>query len=287
MDDPRTDEELLTAALACDLDADTDDIFTPYDEVIHAFWSRASTETLAKVLPLVCDLSPRVRLTGMHLLKVHIEAEVELETIAKELFARLAMEEDPDVLGALATALGFLYPTGVRQREIVAALDKLRMHPNADVRYSVAGAYWHIHGTAAVEPLLQLMIDPDPDVRDWATFGLGSMNHTDTPVIRDALAARLTDENPNVWGEALAGLALRSDARAVEVLLSLPAPKAADAHTLEADALVDAGRYTADPRLLPLLEQFASNLCEAGKELWDDLRDALKACRSGIPVRQE
>lgn len=55
--------------------------------------------------------------------------------------------------------------------------------------------------------------DPDAEVRDWATMGLAGLAQDSEP-IRDALAARLDDEDLNTVAEATRGLATRGDARA-------------------------------------------------------------------------
>src|SRR5206468_5739139 len=53
-------------------------------------------------------------------------------------------------------------------------------------------------------------------VRDWACYGLGTrLSDVDTPVVRNALAVRLTDTDPHVRCEALLGLARRQDPRAL------------------------------------------------------------------------
>jgi hypothetical protein len=71
----------------------------------------------------------------------------------------------------------------------------------------------------AVQTVLQLSADTDDDVRDWATFGLGTLLRLDTPAIRHALLARLDDAHHNPREEAMYGLAVRLDRRAVPVLL--------------------------------------------------------------------
>ncbi|OYV95779.1 MAG: hypothetical protein B7Z73_01935 [Planctomycetia bacterium 21-64-5] len=68
---------------------------------------------------------------------------------------------------------------------------------------------------AAIECLIRLSRDSDSDVRDWATFGLGSQCDLDTPQIRDALAARLDDTDDDTRHEAIVGLARRQDRRAI------------------------------------------------------------------------
>ncbi|WP_449064241.1 HEAT repeat domain-containing protein [Planomonospora algeriensis] len=68
----------------------------------------------------------------------------------------------------------------------------------------------HAEGLAL---LVSMTSDPDPDVRDWATMGLAGLEE-DTPQIRDALAARLDDEDLSTVAEAARGLARRGDPRA-------------------------------------------------------------------------
>jgi hypothetical protein len=116
----------------------------------------------------------------------------------------------------------------------------------------------------AIDALIVLSNDPDDDVRDWATFGLGThidADDDDTEV-SDALAARLTDSYIDVREEAAVGLARRGDERAFEPVRLL----------LEADEVsaltVEAAGYVGD-------ERFLRPLIELG-EWWEDDSDLLK-----------
>jgi HEAT repeat protein len=95
--------------------------------------------------------------------------------------------------------------------------------------------------------LIELSKDPVDEVRDWATFGLGSILGIDSTQIRDALADRLDDTHFDTSCEALVGLATRKDPRAFERTLEL----------LQSEAVprlaVDAAQALGDPRLLPAL----------------------------------
>lgn len=89
---------------------------------------------------------------------------------------------------------------------------ELARHGSADVRYAVA----HAIGLGDQgEDELRLMIDLTQDVadnvRDWATFALGSQCDLDTPEIREALKLRLDDQDDGARGEAMVGLARRGD----------------------------------------------------------------------------
>jgi HEAT repeat protein len=78
----------------------------------------------------------------------------------------------------------------------------------------------------AVAALMELTADEEPEVRDWATFALGTLVAQDTPELRDALAGRLADEDADTRVEAVHGLAMRGDLRAAEPALELLAQAA-------------------------------------------------------------
>lgn len=70
----------------------------------------------------------------------------------------------------------------------------------------------------AIQSLVELSADPDRDVRNWATFGLGLVN-ADSGTIRDELMARVCELDDEISGEAIVGLAKRGDIRVVQPLL--------------------------------------------------------------------
>ncbi|MGW3366718.1 ankyrin repeat domain-containing protein [Streptosporangium canum] len=61
--------------------------------------------------------------------------------------------------------------------------------------------------------LISMTEDADEEVRDWATMGLAGLSE-DSGQIRDALAARLDDDDLSTVAEATRGLTTRGDARA-------------------------------------------------------------------------
>ena len=134
-----------------------------------------------------------------------------------------ATEADPEVLAAVAHGFGHL-------GEVYGLDTLLRLagHADARVREAAAIALAGRHGEAPLGALIGLSSDEASDVRDWATFALGTLAPQDTPELRDALAERLADEDPETRLEAVHGLAVRGDARAVEPALELLAAAAAD-----------------------------------------------------------
>lgn len=95
----------------------------------------------------------------------------------------------------------------------------LAAHASADVRWAVACGLADADSKAAIDMLIALTNDEDSDIRDWATFGLGTQCDLDTPDIREALARRLDDKDEETRDEAMVGLSRRKDAEAVPYIL--------------------------------------------------------------------
>jgi len=88
-------------------------------------------------------------------------------------------------------------------------------HRDAGVRLVVAFALSSVVDEAdptpaAIEALIALSRDVDENVRDWATFGLGDLSGADSPVVREALVARLDDPVPAIVQQARTALAERT-----------------------------------------------------------------------------
>jgi len=142
-------------------------------------------------------------------------------------------------------------------------------HPSAEVRYAVAVALGRVQSDIATGMLIQLSRDPDPEVRNWATFGLGCLRDADTPELREALFRRLSDEHDETRGEAFVGLAVRGDRRVVK---PLQAELASDCVGILS---VEAARDLGAPELFETLVDL---------DTWWDLdrpllRDAIERCR--------
>lgn len=192
---------------------------------------------------------------------------------------RVTVEQDEDVLHALVIALGHLHTMNevdVDPRALPALLGLVE-HPSAQVRYAVARYLPVVVGedvapVAAVDALLKLSRDIQEEVRDWATFGLGSAWDLDSEAVRAALTERLDDDHPDTREEAIIGLARRRDEQAVELL----------AEVLMRDdvsfRVVSAVEDVADPRLLPALAWLSEWWPQDGADI---LERAIRACTDG------
>ncbi len=109
--------------------------------------------------------------------------------------------------GALASLLSALHHAGGRKALPVLAC--YMRNPDAWVRWTIACGMSCHESRPAIDCLIQLSKDRSALVRDWATFGLGSLFKADTPQVREALKLRLKDRSISVRAEAVKGLAER------------------------------------------------------------------------------
>ena len=211
-DDPRSVAELFAAALEGDYDDDA-----PW-RAVAALRLRGTQEVFEFASEYCMAKDPKARARGLDVLaqlgagketpqRPHLQQCVSMA---------IRLLEDPEliVVHSAAWALAHLGTT-----EAVAALLPLKHHPEPGVRHAVANGAVNGTGSERVVTLIELMADPDENMRDWATFGLGSLCTEDSPEIRAALRDRLTDSFEPARSEALWGLAHRKDPAGLRMLL--------------------------------------------------------------------
>ena len=204
------DELIETAVREWDSDAE----WPPY---LAALTWRGDEATLAAALELLGRDDPRARAVGAYVLgQLGIPERTHPQESADALERHAEGEEDPEVLATIASAFGNLGP-----RYGLETLLKLRRHADPRVREGAAEALAGRDEERVFDALVELTADPEPGIRDWATFALGTLSPQDTPTLRDALAARLDDSDDSTRIEAVHGLALRGDARALDATLDL------------------------------------------------------------------
>jgi HEAT repeat protein len=148
-------------------------------------------------------------------------------------------------------------------------------HPSAEVRLAVAMAVPLVGGESpddgVVAALTRLSEDTDGDLRDWAAMGLGAMLDVDNQAIRDALAARLDDQEGDTAGEALLGLALRKDPSAL-------APLLAWLDDQPGNLIVEGAAALGSPEALPALLRLKEEGWQTGEARPAVLDEAIEAC---------
>jgi HEAT repeat protein len=165
------------------------------------------------------------------------------------LVAMVEGEHDPLVLSSIAVGFGH-----IGDERCLGPLSRMHTHSDVNVRAAVVFGLLGRPEMAALEVLITLSADSEPWVRDWATFGLARQTEQDFPRLREALADRLADDDPDTLAEAIHGLAVRGDERALQPLLAAlqSPPQVSDPNVLS-EALYALAVTTADVRLRPNL----------------------------------
>jgi len=158
----------------------------------------------------------------------------------------LEKEKDVTILFALIYGLGHnnekLSPVQVRK------LCSFKNTSNTLIREAVTFALGGIDDVNAIEALIELSADKSGPIRNWATFGIGSLTERDTPTIREALWNRVDDKHQETKLEAIAGLAARKDGRVIDVIKKELI--SGEYGTLLFEAIVSLG----DKQFIPLLK---------------------------------
>jgi HEAT repeat protein len=262
---------LLQRALAFD-DQDADERW----QIVAELHRRCDRPVFDAAVLLAGSDDPHARVLGLDILgQVGYLADRPFLEETLPVLQTACADECPAVLVAAVAALGH-----IRDRRALPAVLRHAGHDHAEVRHRVAAALPGIVGDPpadeGVAALIRLTADPDPDVRDWATFGLGSQLDVDSAPVRDALAARLADGEGDTAGEALVGLARRGDPRALPAVL---AGLAVDPGNL----VVEAAGYLRAAQALPALLRLKAAGWQQGDPRPAVLDDAIRSCSPSSP----
>jgi hypothetical protein len=221
-------------------DIDSDAIW----DLIYRLRHLGTRSVLDRALVWCQDSDPYRRAIGaLMLAQLGEDARGYPEESVAMIRSMIPSERDDEVITSLISAVHFR-----GMADMLPWLLSLAGHPSEDVRWRVAWALPIDDGREGavdretIETLIRLAGDPEPRVRDWATFSLG-MTEADSPEIRQVLLDRLADSDFDTRGEAAVGLAKRKEPRAVRGL----------ADCLMSDRVgelyVEAAELYADPQL--------------------------------------
>jgi HEAT repeat protein len=263
VDDAHTTEQLLADALLGDSD----------DEkawaAIRALHVRGSRDVFDAALLYTRSADPGVRSRGADILaQLGVPVRAFPDECVTALISLLETDGETAVIAAAATALSHY-----RDPRVLPALVVHRRHAHESVRLGVAIGLLGWNQPAAIDALIELSVDSASEVRNWATFGLGSQLDADTPAIRDALLHRATDSDGEMRGEALVGLAVRNDRRVIPHVISELERDDVSRFGLQAAAILG------DRTLLPTLRALEARR----PDIASDVVDAIARC-SGEPT---
>jgi HEAT repeat protein len=209
-EDPRSSEELIAIASTKGVEIDGDD----YQELIAILQARLPS-IFHRIKELVASDDPNSRNLAATVLGQNYKKDKEFDKECIALLkSMLAHEKSTTVQESIIYALGHHHSL-----ECLPTLLQFERHPKADVRYALSFALGGLEEDSALEALCRLSSDGDRDTRSWATFGIGTLSSKNSELIKQALAARLDDEDDEVRGEALVGLAERCEICVVPAFL--------------------------------------------------------------------
>jgi HEAT repeat protein len=238
-------------------------------EAIAILQYRGTTREFAIARELALDPDPARRCLAADIMgQLGWDDETCLEESVDALVALLD-DSDSSVIADAANALGFR-----NHPRAIPRLLRLVAHADAHVRLGVVRGLSRHDDLDAVGGLIQLTGDENRDVRDWATFGLASLTDVDIPQVRDVLLARTSDEEPEIRGEALIGLARRRHSDALGLVRrELKGP-------FHGDWAIEAAELLADPSLFLELQAVWDALCVEDKTHFSrSFSAAFDACR--------
>ena len=268
--DSRSTEELIQLALtAPEEDDDGDNRW----DFIWLLRYRGTRDVLDRAIALTESNNSEERTIGIQILgQLGIPDRTFPDECLTTLIGLLKHEIDPLILQSIGIALGHLNDARAIEPQL-----KFCLHPDWEVRYGVVLSMNGHNDKRAIAALIKLSGDDHPQVRNWATFGLGSLLEVDTPEIREALYQRFLLENPTdeetaeIQGEALVGLASRQDERILPKLMEQLMSE--NLSVLE----IEAAEKLANPQLLPALLQ-VKTWCEPTGYFAETLAAAIVAC---------
>lgn len=258
--DPRSSEELLELIVK---DSNSDKAWKAI-AILHA---RGGKKEFRMGKDLAANTDPYLRRVGAGIL-AQLGWGDSFHSESVEILIKLLKDPDGGVVKDAGIALGHRHDPSA-----LPYLLKLVAHPDPGIRYGVVSGLTGLDESSAIEALIVLSTDSHREVRNWATFGLGSQTEVDTPKLREALVQRLSDEDPEIRGEALVGLARRKDPRVIEPI------KKELRGEYHGNWAVEAAELLADPCFLPLLKDLWKREAEAFEKYHRSrTTDALAAC---------
>ncbi len=208
--DPRSAHEFVTMALT------EPDENVAWEAVVRLHF-RGTREVFDTARQLCASECPQERGLGADILgQLGVPNRSFPTESVKVLLELLEVETDKDVLYAICIALGHFHDPIA-----TPSLARLKAHGSVRVRYAVVVSLPHCEDQLAIKTLIEMSSDENELVRDWATFGLGSQIDVDSPEIRAALLARVSDTDEVTRGEAFQPPARSIRERACRIELAL------------------------------------------------------------------
>jgi hypothetical protein len=188
-----------------------------YWEYISILRSRPDNDVFRQCMGLTTSEIPKNRMAGIHVLaQLGVSPRPFYHETINRCFELLENEKEPEVI------MSILYGIGHNNEKLdKAQIKKLCSYTDTNSSLIKEGLVFSLLGkndADAIKTLIFFSTDKLSYIRDWATFGIGSLIEKNTIEIRNALWKRINDKHQDVKLEAIAGLAKRKDIRVKEII---------------------------------------------------------------------
>ncbi|MFK8058301.1 MAG: hypothetical protein AB8F78_19405 [Saprospiraceae bacterium] len=189
-----------------------------YWDAITALRARASEEVYERAVRLARSDNERDKIVGIDVLaQLGQTPRMRQDKTVSLYFELLSQPSSPKVLSSLLSGIG--HNNDKLTGEQISILSAYADHSYSAVRFALVHALLGLEHPDAIVMLICLSRDTHGDVRNWATFGLGSQIEVTTDEILYALLERTTDNHADTKLEAIVGLAERKDVRVKQIML--------------------------------------------------------------------
>lgn len=208
---------------------------------------RANEDVYDQAFKLAKSESDKKKIIGIDVLaQLGFDPRIGQQKTINLYFDLLENEQSDDVLFALF--FGISHNNENLTKKQVSKLVEFKDSKNTDVRYSLVSALSGIANPKAIETLIELSEDKFSSIRNWATFGIGTLSEENNDRIINALWKRTKDKHQETKLEAIVGLAKRKEFAVKEQIIS--ELKNGKYTTLLFDAITELN----DKELIPYLE---------------------------------
>jgi len=187
-----------------------------YWKYIRELRTRKAKDIFERSTTLIKSEIAKERIIGIDILAQFGSPRIHKKLILKKFFILLKIEKDKNAISSLLSGIG--HNNESLSRKQIELICSFKKHKSNTVRYSLVFALLTKEDSIAIETLIELSRDKDYEIRDWATFGIGTQIEIDSDEIRNALWKRVNDKDEGARFEAIFGLAKRKDTRIKETL---------------------------------------------------------------------
>ena len=239
-----------------------------YWDNISVLRTRPIKEVFDRCIELTHSEIPKERVIGIDVLaQLGLSKRPFRAATNKRLFELLETEKKTPILASLLHAIG--HNNSQLSKMQIEQLCSFADNNSSSIKWGLVWSLLGIDNPRAIDTLIKLSTYKQDHIRDWATFGLGSLIERDNKKIREALWGRVDDKDQDTRFEAITGLAIRKDIRVNEIIMRELLFKEYGTQLFE--AILECG----DKEFLPILKQHYKET-KTDKEISDHWLSRLK-----------